>query len=221
MSAIQRIPPPVRRRPRSVLARRGGARRLADAVRGGARLLEAAVREMVRRRPDQSLPQRGRSPPRRARRADGADLHLDRDRRDEALHVPRARGRGEPVRRDLQGARRGPRRPRADLHADDRRGRVRDARVRAHRRDPFGRVRRLRRGEPRDADRRRDAEADGHLGRRDARRQAGPVQASGRRGAAARRASAAQGAHRQSRPRSGDDGRRRARSRLRERCAPA
>ena len=36
-------------------------------------------------------------------------------------------------------------RPRADLHADDRRGGVRDAGLRAHRRDPFGGVRRLRR----------------------------------------------------------------------------
>ena len=73
----------------------------------------------------------------------------------------------------LQGAGRGARRSRADLHADDRRGGVRDARLRAHRRDPLGRLRRLCRGEPRDADRRRDAESDGHLGCRNARRQAG------------------------------------------------
>ena len=94
----------------------------------------------------------------------------------------------------LQGAGRRARRSRADLHADDRRGGVRDARVRAHRRDPFGRVRRVRGGEPRDAHRRRDAEGDGHLRRRHARRQADALQASGRRGDAARRASAAQGA---------------------------
>ena len=88
-------------------------------------------------------------------------------------------------------ARRGPRGSRADLHADDRRGRVRDARLRAHRRRPLGRVRRFRRGEPRDADRRREAQADGHLGRRDARRQAGAVQAPGRRGDPPRLESAA------------------------------
>ena len=35
---------------------------------------------------------------------------------------------------DAEGERRGPRRSRADLHADDRRGGVRDARLRAHRR---------------------------------------------------------------------------------------
>ena len=37
-------------------------------------------------------------------------------------------------------------RPRGDLHADDSRGRRRDARLRAHRRDSFGRVRRVQRG---------------------------------------------------------------------------
>ena len=39
-----------------------------------------AVRPVVRRRPHQPLPQRGRPPPRDARRPAGAGLHLDRDR---------------------------------------------------------------------------------------------------------------------------------------------
>ena len=88
----------------------------------------------------------------------------------------------------LQAQRRRPRRPRADLHADDRRGDVRDARVRAHRRHPFGRVRRLRGGEPRHAHRRRAARGAGHRRRRHARRQGRAVQAPGRRGDAARAA---------------------------------
>ena len=53
------------------------ARRLAQAVQAGPRLLEAAVREVVRRRRDQPLPQRRRPSPVEARRAEGAgvDLH--------------------------------------------------------------------------------------------------------------------------------------------------
>ena len=46
-------------------------------------------------------------------------------------------------------------RPRAGLHADDPRGRVRDAGLRAHRRDPFGGVRRLRQRQPGQPHRRR------------------------------------------------------------------
>ena len=74
------IPSPLARRPRRVLARAGRAGRLADAVHVGARLLAPAVRALVRRRAHQPLPQRGRPPPRRARRPGGAGLHLDRDR---------------------------------------------------------------------------------------------------------------------------------------------
>ena len=203
-------------RPRDLLARRIRARRLADAVRVGARLFEAAVRQMVRRRTDQSVPQRGRPASRRARRPAGAHLHLDRDRRRQTLHLSRARRRSEPLRGDAQGAGRRARRSGADLHADDRRSGVRHARLRAHRRDPLGRLRRLRRGEPRHTDRRCDAEADGHLRRRDARRQAGPLQAPGRRGDAARGEPAAQGDHRQPGPRSCDGDRPGPRSRLRD-----
>ena len=194
---------------------------MADAVFLGSRLLEAAVREVVRRRPHEPVPQRGRPSPRGTRRPEGADLHLDRDRRDAHVHVPRARRRGQPVRGGPEGAGRGPRRPRADLHADDRRGSVRDARVRADRRDPLRRLRRLRRGEPRDPDRRREAKGDGHLRLRDARRQAGPLQASRRRIDPARRESAAPRDHRQPRTRQGHEAGRRTRSRLRRAACAA
>ena len=50
---------------------------------------------------------------------------------------------GLPLRQRAEGARRQEGRPRHDLHADDPRGGLRDARLRADRRGPFGRVRRL------------------------------------------------------------------------------
>ncbi len=69
--------------------------------------------------------------------------------------------------REVSDARRGPAglrrrqgRPRHPLHADGARGAVRHVCLRAHRRDPFGRVRRVRRERACDAHRRRQAEAD-------------------------------------------------------------
>ena len=50
------------------------------------------------------------------------------------------------VRQRAEIARHQKRRPRGDLHADDSRGRRRHARLRAHRRDSFGGVRRVQRG---------------------------------------------------------------------------
>ncbi len=65
-------------------------------------------------------------------------------------------------------------------------GRVRDARVRAPRRDPLGGVRRLRCREPRHPHRRCAPEGDDHLRRGHARGQGRAVQASRRRGHPAR-----------------------------------
>ena len=115
---------------RSPTARPSGASEAAlvdwhDAVRHGARLLEAAVREMVRRRTHEPLPQRGRPPPRGARRPEGARLHLHRDRREQkTLHVRASSRRGEPrsPRSFMRAPGVGRGRSRADLHADDRRG---------------------------------------------------------------------------------------------------
>ena len=79
------------------------------------------------------------------------------------------------------------RRSRTHLHADDSRSDVRDARVRAHRRDPFGGVRRLCCGEPGHTHRRCAAEGDVSRPMPDARRQGGAIQAPGGRSDAARR----------------------------------
>ena len=62
--------------------------------------------------------------------------------------------------RDAAGLRRRKGRPRHPLHADGAGSAVRHVCLRAHRRDPFGRVRRLRREGACDADRRLQAEAD-------------------------------------------------------------
>ena len=58
-------------------------------------------------------------------------------------HLPRAARRGLPLRQRAEGARRQEGRPRHHLPADDPRGRRRHAGLRAHRRDPLGRLRRL------------------------------------------------------------------------------
>ena len=67
----------------------------------------------------------------------------DDPERSPAHHLPRAARAGLPPRQRAEGARRQEGRPRHHLPADDPRGGVRDARLRAHRRDPFGGVRRL------------------------------------------------------------------------------
>ena len=60
-----------------------------------------------------------------------------------ARHLPRALPPGLQARQRAQGARRAEGRPRDDLPADDPGGGGGDARLRAHRRGPLGRVRRL------------------------------------------------------------------------------
>ncbi len=197
------VPPPFHRRPRRVLGRTGPARALEQARRADLRLFQAAVRQVVQGRRDQPVLQRRRSPRRRAPERPRAGVHLDRDRRGEGLFLRRAAARGRAHGGDLPGARRQARRPRADLHADDRRGGVRDARLRAHRRDPLGGVRRLRGRLARHPHRRRQAGADGQLGRRHAQRQAGALQAPGGRSLQARRIPARQGADHRPRPRQG------------------
>ncbi len=81
--------------------------------------------------------------------------------------------------------------------------------------DPLRGVRRLRRGEPRRAHRRRAAEGDGHLRRRLARRQGDPAQAPGRRVDPALEVAAGPRGDREPRPRHGDGPGARARPRLR------
>ena len=87
---LSRVPSPVARRPRRILARRGGARRLADAVLVGARLLaaarsrngsSAARTNLCHNAIDRHLAARGRP--------EGAGLHLHRNRRNSAA-IPTA-----------------------------------------------------------------------------------------------------------------------------------
>jgi hypothetical protein len=66
------------RRSRCVLGRAGQADRLADAARADLRRQQASVLQLVRRRQDQPVPQRGRPAPRHPGGPGGADLRFHR-----------------------------------------------------------------------------------------------------------------------------------------------
>ena len=100
-------------------------------------------------------------------------------------HLSRAARAGLPARQRAQGPGRQEGRPGHDLHADDPRDGLRDARLRADRRDPFGGVRRLLAGQPRRPDQRLRQQARDHHRRRQARRPQHPAQGQYRRGAEA------------------------------------
>src|SRR5579885_655353 len=150
---------PLARRERGLLGRGGRGDRLGAALGCGARRPQPAVHPLVRRGAAQHLLERARPPRRRrAGRADRADLGQSGDRLARLVQLPRI---ARPRRRLCRGARRARRRqgrPRADLHADGAGGGDRDARLRPHRRDPFGGVRRVRRARAGDPHRRRPAE---------------------------------------------------------------
>ena len=96
---------------------------------------------MVRRRHHQFVPQRRRplgGQPGRCRRA---DRHFHRNECRAHLQLSRTAARSGTLRRYFAVAGRGQGRPRPDLHADDRRGGLRHAGVRAHRRRAFRGVR--------------------------------------------------------------------------------
>ena len=106
--------------------------------------LGRGLHPLVRGRRHERRLQLRRPPPRAARRPGRDHLGGRRSRPSRSkityreLHargVPHGERPAQPRRR--QG------RPRHDLPADDPRGRLRDARLRAHRRDPLGRLRRL------------------------------------------------------------------------------
>ena len=78
-----------------------------------------------------------------ARRPDRDHLGGRRSVEVQAHHLRRTRRRGRAFRQRAQGPWREEGRPRHDLSADDSRDGLRDARLRPHRGDPFGRVRRL------------------------------------------------------------------------------
>ncbi len=98
---------------------------------------------MVRGRDAQRIGQLHRPPPRGPRRADGDHLGERRSRSQPPHQLPRTACRGVEVGQCPEVAGRGQGRPGDPLPADDPRGRLRDAGLRAHRRDPFDRLRRL------------------------------------------------------------------------------
>ncbi len=116
---------------------------------------------LVRRRRLQHLLQRGRPPCRcRARRAGGDHLRFAARRHEAHHHLSPPADRDAGARRHAARSRRRQRRPRHPLHADGAGGGDRHARLRAHRRGPFGGVRRLRRARACDPHRR--CQAEGH-----------------------------------------------------------
>ena len=109
----------------------------------------------------QHLLQRDRPPcGARARRRRPRSSTIRRSPTPSDLHLCGDAARGADARRDAAGFRRQQGRPRHPLHADGAGGGVRDVGLRAHRRDAFGGVRRLRGEGTGDPHRRRQAEAD-------------------------------------------------------------
>ena len=121
----------------------GGEARLDRALRRDPRLVRAAVREVVHGREAERLRQLPR-PPRRGRRRRPGRLPLGgRGRHPQGDHL-RLAARADPAgRQRAEVARRRQGRRGRHLHADDPRGRGRDARLHADRRGPQRRLRRL------------------------------------------------------------------------------
>ena len=93
-------------------------------------------------------------------RPGGDHLRLAGHQHQARHHLCGAAARGRDARRRAAGLRRHQGRPRHPLHADGARGAVRHVRLRAHRRDPLGGVRRVRGERACDPPRRLQAEAD-------------------------------------------------------------
>ena len=144
-----------------LLGRGGRGAALAAALGPRARRPAAAVLSLVRRRPAQHLLQCGR-PPRRGRPRRPARDHPRQPghRHGPDAYLQRASGPGRALCRRAAPAGRRSRRSGDHLSADGAGSADRDARVRPDRRDPFGRVRRLRGAGARGPDRRRQAQAD-------------------------------------------------------------
>ena len=171
-----------------LLGRSGGRHRLVRKAQGGVRSQGRHLWPLVSRRRLQHLLQRGRPPRRcRPRRAGGDHLRFAARRRKAHHHLSPPADRDAGARRHAARSRRRQGRPRHPLHADGAGGRDRDARLRAHRRHPFGRVRRLRGARTRDPHRRRQAEGDPLGELRPRARPHRRLQAAARRGDRARR----------------------------------
>ena len=159
--------------------------RLGRALEQGARL-EPALGEVVRRRQAERLAQLPR-PPRRRRASASASPTTGRARTASGATITYAELLEMTKRfaNVLKEPRRRARRPRRDLPADGPRGARRDARLRAHRRAPLGRVRRLLRGGRQGPHQRLRGEGAGDGRLLAAARQAAPDEGGDRRGPAA------------------------------------
>ena len=125
--------------------------------------LSRCLDQMVRGRHPQRLGQLHRPASEGARRSGRHHLGARRpERRSAPHHLSRAPSRGEYLRQCAQVDGGETRRPRHHLPADDPRGGLRHARLRAHRRHPLGRVRRLLPGFPRRPHHRLQVEACDH-----------------------------------------------------------
>jgi hypothetical protein len=167
------------RRPQRLLGRGGQAHPLVQALHQGQEHLVRSARrvdQMVRGRRHQRRLQLPRSPSRQAQRPGRHYLGRGRSQGRRAHHLSRAARRGMPPRQRAQGARRQEGRPRHHLSADDSGGGCRHARVRAHRRDPLGGVRRFLAGLARRSPRGRQIVGHRHRRRRRARRPQGAAQ---------------------------------------------
>ena len=130
----------------TALGRAGGSSglHLEQARREDLRLFQAAVRRSGSRGRDQpcaTTPSIATPP--RARTTVRWCISRPRPTRRRSIPSPSCSARSSAWRRSTR-SRRQARRSRADLHADDRRGRVCHVGLRAHRRDPLGGVRRFR-----------------------------------------------------------------------------
>ena len=145
---------------------------------GRERLLRARqdLDQMVRGRRPQCRLELHRPASRQARRPDRDHLGGRRPVRIEAHHLSAAARRGLQVRQHPAHPQRQEGRPRHHLSADDSGSRLRDAGLRADRRDPFGGVRRLFAGQPRPAHHRLPVQDRHHRRRRPARRQEGAAE---------------------------------------------
>ena len=136
--------------PRGVVGELGREARVDRAVGRGPRLVGPAAREVVRGRQAERLRQLPRPPRRRRQRRPRRFLLGGRGRRRlraaagaQGDHLRVAPRPGPALRERPQGPRDRQGRRRRHLHADGARGRCRDARLRADRRDPQRRLRRL------------------------------------------------------------------------------
>ena len=166
-------------------AEHGQAHHLDEAVhQGQEHLLRARQRldQMVRGRHAQRRLQLHRPPSAQARQADRDHLGGRRSQGRQEDHLPGAARRGVPDGQHPAQPQRQEGRPRHHLHADDPRGVLRDARLRAHRRDPLGGVRRLLAGLARQPDRGLQVERRHHRRRGRARRPQDSAQGQHRRG---------------------------------------